>query len=153
MRRTLLVLTSAATALLLAACSGAEGPGWTFAAPTAAPAVTPAPSTDATAAPDLTPVPGGETGGISVAALNVAFDKAELTAPADTKFTINFDNQDAGIPHNVAIKDSMGTLVFTGEIVNGPAQKAYSVDPLAAGDYQFVCTVHPNMIGTLKVGG
>jgi plastocyanin len=26
-------------------------------------------------------------------------------------------------------------------------------EPLAAGDYAFVCSVHPNMIGTLKVGG
>jgi len=31
--------------------------------------------------------------------------------------------------------------------------KTYDVPALAAGTYQFVCTVHPNMIGTLKVGG
>ena len=29
----------------------------------------------------------------------------------------------------------------------------YKVPALPAGTYQFVCTVHPNMVGTLTVGG
>ena len=43
--------------------------------------------------------------------------------------------------------------MFKGEIFNGVAVKTYDVPALAAGTYPFVCTVHPNMIGTLKVGG
>jgi plastocyanin len=90
---------------------------------------------------------------LKLAALNIAFDQAELAAPADVEFQIEFDNQDAGIPHNVEIKDANGQSVFKGEIFNGVAVKTYDVPALAAGTYQFICTVHPNMIGTLKVGG
>ena len=43
--------------------------------------------------------------------------------------------------------------VFKGEIFNGVAEKDLQVPALAAGTYQFVCSVHPNMLGTLKVGG
>ena len=111
---------------------------------------TPAPSAGASSAPVESQAPAGAT--VDVAALNVAFDKAELSVPADTAFTLNFDNQDAGIPHNVAIKDGSGTEVFKGDIINGPAKAAYSVKALAAGSYTFVCSVHPNMMGTLKVG-
>ena len=35
--------------------------------------------------------------------------RPELSAPADdAPFVIHFDNKDAGIPHNVEIKDAYG---------------------------------------------
>ena len=37
-----------------------------------------------------------------------------LSAAANTPFTIHFDNQDNQAPHNVALKDSGGTLVALG---------------------------------------
>jgi cytochrome c oxidase subunit 2 len=90
---------------------------------------------------------------ITIAALNVAFDKAELTAPADTPFKIEFDNQDPSIPHNVAIHQGSptGPEVFRGEVFPGPAKMTYDVPPLPAGAYGFICSVHPNMTGTLTV--
>ena len=36
-----------------------------------------------------------------------------------------------------------------GEVFTGVATRTYDVPALAAGSYQFVCTVHPNMVGTL----
>jgi len=118
-----------------------------------------APSGVASAAPGgggaASAAPGGGGAGPSLAlvAQGIAFDQADLTAPADTAFTIAFDNQDAGIPHNVAIHEgsATGTAVFTGDIVTGVAQKAYDVPALKAGTYGFVCSVHPNMTGTLTV--
>jgi plastocyanin len=124
--------------------------------------------TDATSAPAGTPgtgdgagtttAPGGGGGSpsgpvIKIVALNIAFDVSEITAPADAPFTISFDNQDAGIPHNVAIHKGSptGEVVFMGEIFTGVAQKDYAVPALPAGTYAFVCTVHPNMVGTLTV--
>ena len=38
-----------------------------------------------------------------------------------------------------------------GAIFPGVAQQTYDVPALAAGTYGFVCTVHPNMTGTLTV--
>ena len=96
----------------------------------------------------------GEDGAIAldIVALNVAFDVNCLVAPAGEPFEINFDNQDAGIPHNVAIytDSSAATSLFVGETFNGVDQRAYAVDPLDAGSYFFRCDVHPTtMTGTL----
>ena len=155
MRRPLIALSIAAVALL-GACTSAA-PGWTYAPPTVSPPSQPAASGDASAVPgtpqEPTQVPGGGGGAVAETALNVAFGTAELAAPSDTAFSIEFDNQDAGIPHNMEIKDASGASVFKGDIVTGPIKTTYNVPALVAGSYTFVCTVHPNMTGTLKVGG
>ena len=39
--------------------------------------------------------------------------------------------------------------MFKGEIVTGPKVIVYDVPALPAGSYTFVCSVHPNMTGTL----
>jgi cytochrome c oxidase subunit 2 len=99
--------------------------------------------------------PPGEPGAapLTLVAHDIAFDKAELSAPADTPFQIEFDNQDPSIPHNVAIHEGSptGPEVFRGEVFPGPAKKTYDVPPLKAGAYGFICSVHPNMAGTLTV--
>ena len=162
-RRPLFAIALFANALTAGACAASASPGWTYAPPTEAPPVTPAPSGDAaSAAPsagptDPTPVPGGETppagDAVQVTATGIAFEQKEISAPAEVAFVIRFSNKDEGIPHNVEIKDSMSMSVFKGEIFNGVAEKDLQVPALAAGTYQFVCSVHPNMLGTLKVGG
>jgi plastocyanin len=83
----------------------------------------------------------------------LAFVTKELAAPADAPFQIRFDNQNAGVPHNIAIRDANGQAVFTGEIFNGPDVRTYDVPALPAGSYTYFCSVHPNMTGTLTVGG
>ena len=96
--------------------------------------------------------PGGGQGDtvLQIAALNIAFDKSELAVPAGEGFRIEFDNQEAQ-PHNVAIHEGSptGPEVFRGEIITGPRQITYEVPALEAGTYGFICTVHPNMTGTL----
>lgn len=126
--------------------SGASG-GGTAASPAAGGSA----STGAGGAASGGGTPSGPV--VTLVAQNIAFDKTEIEAPADTAFTISFDNQDSGIPHNVAIhKDSpTGEAVFTGEIITGVAKVDYAVPALPAGTYGFVCSVHPNMTGTLTV--
>jgi len=130
-------------ALALVACTSTE-PGWTYAP---APSVTPAPSGSAEASASA--APSGAPGGITLVAHNIAFDTSTIAAPADAEFQIVLDNQDASVPHDVAIKDASGTEVFKGETFPGVAIKTYDVPPLVAGEYAFQCTVHPNMFGTL----
>jgi mono/diheme cytochrome c family protein/plastocyanin len=99
------------------------------------------------------PSGSGSAGGTSVTitAQNIAFTTTDVTAPANQAFTINFDNEDSGTPHNVDIMDASGRSVFKGDIVNGVTTATYNVPALAAGSYKFQCDVHPNMTGTLTV--
>jgi mono/diheme cytochrome c family protein/plastocyanin len=102
------------------------------------------------AEPSGSPAASGDAGtSVSIVAFGIAFTTTEVTAPADTPFVIVFENQDAGIPHNVAISDASGVEVFKGDIINGVATVEYQVPALPAGEYTFICTVHPNMTGTL----
>ena len=138
------------TALVLAACAG-SAPGWTVAP---APSVTPLPSTTPAASGEAPSAgPSAEPGGtvIDISALGIAFDKSELSVPAGQPFKIRFANNDAGVPHNVAIHEGSptGPEVWKGEVFNGVETRTYDVPALAAGTYGFVCTVHPNMTGTL----
>jgi mono/diheme cytochrome c family protein/plastocyanin len=96
------------------------------------------------------PAASGDTATVvSIVALNIAFTTTEVTVPADAPFVISFENQDAGVPHNVAINDESGAEVFKGEIFNGVETREYQVPALPAGEYTFICTVHPTMTGTL----
>jgi plastocyanin/mono/diheme cytochrome c family protein len=104
-----------------------------------------------TPAPDgeATPPPAAGTV-LHLSAQGIAFDTDALAAPADTPFQIVFANNDAGIPHNVEILQD-GRSVWKGELFNGVETRTYDVPALPAGTYEFVCTVHPNMRGTLTV--
>jgi plastocyanin len=113
----------------------------------------PSGSAGASAAPSgsagASAAPSGES--ISIVAQGIAFTTTDVIAPADTAFVIAFDNEDAGTPHNVAIKDPSGAEVFKGDIFNGVETRDYQVPALPAGAYTFACSVHPNMTGTLTV--
>jgi plastocyanin len=94
-------------------------------------------------------VPSGPV--VQVTARSLTFTASTLTAPASQAFTLVFNNDDPGVPHNVAIYTdaSASSSLFVGEIFNGPAVKDYSVNPLPTGTYFFRCDVHPQMNGTL----
>ena len=97
------------------------------------------------------PPPGGGTV-LNVVAKNVAFDVKELSAPANQPFTIHFDNQDAGTPHDVDVLDSSGKKVEDNKDFPGVATRDYQDQPLPAGTYKFECSIHPTiMFGTLTV--
>jgi plastocyanin len=89
-------------------------------------------------------------------AAEIGFDPAALEVPEGTAFSVTFENQDAGIPHNIVIYEgttATGTPVFAPEdmaTVTGEDDVVYEVPALEAGTYTFVCNTHPTtMIGTL----
>jgi plastocyanin len=165
-----LVVTAAAFALVVAACSTAAGggaPTLTYASAPSHPASSAmnlnpsasAPTTSAVPAASgpasVAPIPTGgsaATGALlHISAQNIQFNTDHLEAPAGQAFVLEFDNNDPGVPHNVEIKDANGASMFKGQIITGPAKASYQVPALAAGNYTFVCDVHPDMTGTLTV--
>ena len=93
------------------------------------------------------------TADVTIVASNIQYTTTTATAPAGKPFTIAFDNQDSGTPHNVSIHTgaASGQQVFLGKIVTGPIIEIYDVPALPAGTYTYVCSVHANMTGTLTV--
>ena len=169
MRRLHSLSVIAAFLVAAAACTSAA-PGWTYApAPSATPLPSGSPggssgasasasasastepsastSTEPSASASASAGGGGEV--LEITAQNVAFDTTQEAVPADTPFQIHFVNNDAGIPHNVAIHDQANTEIFKGEIFPGVAERTYDVQALPAGSYTFICTVHPTMTGSL----
>lgn len=150
-QRSPVVVAAALCSVLLAACATAN-PGWTY---QPAPPVTPAPSAEASAEPSASagaePSASAGAGSVAISALGIAFEQATVSAPAGEPLQIVFANNDAATPHNVAIRkdNPSGEEVFKGEIFDGVATRTYDVPALDAGTYAFVCTVHPNMVGTL----
>jgi plastocyanin len=108
--------------------------------------------------PPPTATPGGGGGGTAnpstVTAQGVAFSTTEIGLPAGSPSTIHFENKDAGISHNIAIytDSSLGTNLFRGQIITGPASIDYSIPALEGGTYYFHCDVHPTMKGSVTVG-
>jgi plastocyanin len=87
---------------------------------------------------------------VRVTVMDATFDKACLAAPADTAFTVRFDNEDSNT-HNFDIQKG-GVSVFTSDMVIGPKVATYRVQALAAGTYTFRCDIHPvQMHGTFVV--
>jgi plastocyanin len=159
-------MVASVLALTLAACSsttqaGAPSPSSPAAStpvgtPTSSAASTPVATPSASASAPASAGPGGSgtaSEGIQLSAQGIKYSTDQLRAPAGRAFTIEFKNNDSGIPHNVDILDASGTSIFKGAVFSGVASQTYQVPALKAGTYSFICDVHPNvMTGTLTVG-
>jgi plastocyanin len=143
MRRYILILAVAGLVLgaaLLAGCT------------------TPPPSNTSTPTTVRTTGAGGGAGPattIEIAARNMQFDRSAITVPAGATVTVAFDNQDSGVPHNVAFytDSTASTTIYKGAIVTGPktATSTFTA-PSTPGTYFFRCDVHPEtMTGSFVV--
>jgi len=100
---------------------------------------------------------GGSGGGGStttVVAKDLTFDTDQLNLIAGQPTTLTFDNEDAGVPHNIAIysDDSLAETLFQGTQFPGIATEEYQIPALDAGTYYFHCDVHTTMSGSVVVG-
>ena len=116
------------------------------------------PASPATAEPGASaPPPSGPVapdGALTVVAKVIAFDTKSLEVSAGEPFTIFLRNEDpAGTPHDVDIRSADGTTLQDQPPIDGGTSEAYEYEPLEAGAYVFICSIHPidAMTGTLTV--
>ena len=101
---------------------------------------------------------GGKVAGggpVALSAKDLKFDKAEITVPANTDATIDFDNKDTQ-PHNVVVfngADATAPRLDDGQPLANPGQKVkYKFKSPGPGTYFFHCDVHPaQMTGKVVV--
>jgi plastocyanin len=87
-------------------------------------------------------------GEVTIAAEDLAWEPTCLSGPADEPFTIVIDNRDDGVNHNLHLTDAPDEPAT--KLEPGPGTQELEVT-LPAGDYELVCDIHPNMVGTLEV--
>jgi hypothetical protein len=87
-----------------------------------------------------------------VARSAVSFETDLLVVPCCRDFELIFRNEHAGVPHDVVISDGpeRATDYFDGELITGVETITYQVPALDEGDYYFLCSIHPNMNGTVQ---
>jgi plastocyanin len=92
---------------------------------------------------------------VDIMAKNIAFNMSTITVPAGSEVTVNFDNQDASVAHNVAFYETSAAdkPIYVGAIFQGPKMMVYKFKaPDKPGTYFFRCDVHPgNMNGQFIV--
>ena len=97
---------------------------------------------------------GAPGGGLTVVAQTIEFDVKSLQVPAGQPFTITFRNEDpATTTHDIDIHGPDGAPLQDQQPIPGGTEQAYQYEALEAGEYQFICSVHPipQMTGTLTV--
>ncbi len=77
------------------------------------------------------------------------FDPATATAPANTAVELTFTNNSDSQPHNLAFQEGI-TAATNVNMAPGTSETLSFTTP-AAGEYKYVCTIHPTMVGTLTV--
>src|SRR4029079_88732 len=104
------------------------------------------------AAASVTCDPNGTT--LSLVAHDISWNQYCLAVPADQAFTVNIDNQDAGIQHNFSIYDSFfeKKTYFVSPKLLGPASETLNVSGLPPGHSYLHGHVHwPAMSGSFVV--
>lgn len=89
---------------------------------------------------------GGDSGGggtVTVTAANMAFDPSEVTASAGD--TIELANDD-DVPHTLTAEDA-----GIDEEAAASSSASISLEGVEAGEYEFICKIHPDMKGTLTI--
>jgi len=97
--------------------------------------------------------PGAQTVQVSSVSATSGFNPNALTITANQPWTVQLTNADPSVPHNFSIHkaNADGSDWLAPVNADGGGSAVYNPPPLAPGDYQFFCSIHPNMVGTLHV--
>ena len=90
----------------------------------------------------------GTSGEVTIVAEDLAWSADCIDAVADEPLVITVDNQDDGVLHNLHLRDAPGEPAT--ELEKGVVVQTLEVE-LPEGDYEYVCDIHPNMLGTLQM--
>ncbi len=97
--------------------------------------------------------PGGcgevHAGRVTITAKDLAWDPPCVVAPVGSEVILKVVNADKGVNHDLHLKDAPGDP--TTPLSVGPSTHQLEV-ALPRGTYEYVCDVHPAMVGQLRVG-
>ncbi len=86
---------------------------------------------------------------VNIMAQNRTFNTSTITVPAGAQVTINFDNQDSGIRHDVAFytDSSASNTIYRILSITGPNKITDTfIAPSKPGTYFFRCDFHPTLM-------
>jgi plastocyanin len=129
-RRLLAVVGVLVVAAAVAGCGGDDGGG-------------------ATSSPSGTACRAADQGRVTIVAKDLAWDTDCLQGTLGGELTIELDNRDDGVNHDLHIKGAPGDPHTP--LAAGPVTQHLQV-ALPAGTYEYVCDIHPAMVGKLHVG-
>lgn len=100
-------------------------------------------------------MPPLQTTTVRVAAQAIQFSTSALAGAANTLVRVEYNNTDAGVPHNIHFFAGDGPAapsLGSTSIENGPVVQTLDLGALGAGSYYYQCDVHSsNMNGTLTL--
>lgn len=99
------------------------------------------------------PPPGAPTVQVESISTLAGFDPTTVSVAANQPWSVEFTNADPAVPHNFSIRKANPDMTdwLAPVNANGGQSATYNPPALAVGSYQFFCSLHPNMIGTLNV--
>jgi plastocyanin len=108
-------------------------------------------SSSSSAKPKTTASSGGAAAGgskVAVVMKNIAFSPASVTVKKGG--TVKWTNDDT-VGHDVTEKSGPGSKFKSGASGGLQGGDTFQQKFKTAGTYKYVCTVHPNMVGTITV--
>jgi plastocyanin len=85
---------------------------------------------------------------LTVVARNLSFSPSALTIPAHVSVTLVMRNEDPGVMHDIGVNVVGGGRT---ETCPGPCTDSFVFAAPEPGAYQFFCSLHPEMVGELRV--
>jgi plastocyanin len=117
----------------------------TVAAPTGFQATTQRPAPAPTSPP---PAVAPQPVTLTVVAKDLKFSPGTLSVPAHAVVTLVMRNEDSGVLHDLGVNVVGGGRTDT---CSGPCTSSFGFAAHVPGSYHFFCSLHPDMVGELKV--